>query len=428
MTPESCGPVIVVLGQGSPSPARIVRATSRRVVFALARETAPDAGRESTAALAASLAPLVDISPAQPQAAVRALAAHRPVGITTFSEGTLTLTAALAAALGLPYHSADTVDRLTCKDRQRVRLAEAGVDRTRSVAVTGRAALDAEIGAALADGPVVIKPLRGQGSQHTHLIHVPGDIPADLPVSPGRPFLVEEYLVGRDEYPFGDYISVETASVNGSAHVLGVTGKLALLPPFREACQFVPSRLNPAEERSVARLASRAVEALGMVRGLAHTEIKLTPDGPRIIEVNGRLGGHIDELYARAFGLDLLAIGLTLAAGTPAKLCHEPAGQVYYQYQNLGPASGGTLVGVTGLAAVRCLPGVTGYRTLVPRGQPVPPGVSTTELDLLTGHADDHDAMLDGIDKALAELTFTIADGAASRTWRASREGLQCLG
>jgi biotin carboxylase len=223
-------------------------------------------------------------------------------------------------------------------------------------------------------------------------------------------------------------VSVETASVNGHAHVLGVTGKLAQLPPFRETAQFVPSRLDPAEERSVADLAARAVAALGVARGLAHTEIKLTPEGPRIIEVNGRLGGHIDELYARAYGLDMLAIELALAAGTTPALHSGPAEQVYYQYQNLGPADGGTFIRVDGAAAVRAVPGVTGYRALVPRGAPVPRGVSTTELDLLTGHADNHDAMLTSIDKALAELTFTIADDTASRAWQASREGLRCPG
>jgi hypothetical protein len=419
VTSEAAGGIIVVLGMGSPSPARIITAAApRAVVFSAVRGTVG----ESTAALAASLAAFVEIDPDEPGNAGSALRAHDPVGITTFSESALRVTADLAVALGLPYHSSETVTRLTRKDCQRARLAEAGVDHTRSLVVTDRAALCA----AITGAPVVVKPVQGQGSLHAYLVQTLHDVPADLPVGVSRPFLVEEFLSGRDEHPFGDYVSVETVSVNGHAHVIGVTGKLAQLPPFREPGQFVPSHLDPADERMVADLATRAVEALGVSRGLAHTEIKLTPNGPRIIEVNGRLGGHIDELYARAFGVDMLAIELAVATGTTPAIARKPTGRVYYQYSNLGPAQGGSFVRVCGVDAVRALPGVTGYRAFVAAGTAIAPGVSTTELDLLTGHADDHDSMLMGIDKALEELSFTIADDAGPpREWRASRAGLQ---
>jgi biotin carboxylase len=418
VTSAASGGIIVVLGMGSPSPARIIRAAMPSgVVFAAVRNTVGT----STAALAASLAPFLEIDPDEPCNGDSALRAYRPIGITTFSESALRVTADLAVALGLPYHSADTVTRLTRKDRQRARLADAGVDHTRSVIVTSRAAL----GAAITGDPVVVKPVQGQGSLHTYLIQTIDDVPADLPVGVGLPFIVEEFLSGRDEHPFGDYVSVETVSIDGRARVLGVTGKLAQLPPFRETGQFVPSHLDQADKQLVADLATRAVEALGMTCGLAHTEIKLTQNGPRIIEVNGRLGGHIDELYARAFGVDLLAIELAVAAGTTPEVRRKPTGDVFYQHSNLGPAQGGSFVSVSGAQAVRALPGVTGYRAFVAPGTFVPSGVSTTELDLLTGHAADHDGMLASIDEALKELTFTIADDTAPRTWRPSRAGLE---
>jgi hypothetical protein len=418
VTFAASGGIVVVLGMGSPSPARIVHAAVPcGAVFAAVRNTVST----STAALAASLAPFVEIDPAEPRNAGLALEAHRPVGITTFSESALAVTADLAVLLDLPYNSAETVTRLTRKDHQRACLAKADVDRTRSVVVTDSAMLSAVIGR----GPVVVKPVRGQGSLHTYLIQTRDDLPANLPVGVDCPFLVEDFLSGRNEHPFGDYVSVETVSISGHAHVVGVTGKLAQLPPFREPGQFVPSHLDPVDEQLVANLATRAVDTLGMTRGLAHTEIKLTPDGPRIIEVNGRLGGHIDELYARAFGVDVLALEFAAATGTALAIRRKPTGHVYYQHSNLGPAQGGTFVGVGGVQAVRALPGVTGYRPFVVAGTRIARGVSTVELDLLTGRADDPDAMLMWIDRALEELTFTIADDTAPRLWRASRAGLQ---
>ena len=46
-----------------------------------------------------------------------------------------------------------------------------------------------------------------------------------------------------------------------------------------------------------------------------HIEIKLTPDGPRVIEVNGRLGGGIPEMVALAADIDLFEVSLRVALG-----------------------------------------------------------------------------------------------------------------
>ena len=44
------------------------------------------------------------------------------------------------------------------------------------------------------------------------------------------------------------------------------------------------------------------IEALGVSTGCLHTEVKFTPDGPEIIEVNGRVGGGVPEMLERAAG------------------------------------------------------------------------------------------------------------------------------
>jgi carbamoylphosphate synthase large subunit len=65
-----------------------------------------------------------------------------------------------------------------------------------------------------------------------------------------------------------------------------ITGKYPLLPPFRERGDFWPAWLTDDERDREGPLTSEALRALGITTGVAHTEIKLTPDGPRIIEVN----------------------------------------------------------------------------------------------------------------------------------------------
>lgn len=79
-----------------------------------------------------------------------------------------------------------------------------------------------------------------------------------------------------------------------------VTGKFALAPPLRERGAFMPATLSEAETKAVAALAASAVLALGIRYGASHTEVKLTPDGPRVIEVNGRVGGLSNTLASRS--------------------------------------------------------------------------------------------------------------------------------
>ena len=52
---------------------------------------------------------------------------------------------------------------------------------------------------------------------------------------------------------------------------------------------------------------SQALRALGLGWGPAHVELRLTQDGPRIVEVNPRLaGGMIPRMVEEALGIDLI--------------------------------------------------------------------------------------------------------------------------
>jgi len=55
--------------------------------------------------------------------------------------------------------------------------------------------------------------------------------------------------------------------------------------------------------------------------GATHTEVKLTPDGVAVIEVNPRLaGGTIPVLVEHAIGIDLLEQQVRAVAGLPVSL------------------------------------------------------------------------------------------------------------
>ncbi|MEU8975209.1 ATP-grasp domain-containing protein [Streptomyces monashensis] len=352
---------------------------------------------------------------------------YEAAGVTTFSEGLLRFTAELAHALDMPYHDRETAARLTDKRAQRQRLAECGVDTVRSVAVSSREEAISLL--ASRPGPAVVKPVRGQSSIDTHFVRDAADFPADLTPTPERPFVVEEFLRGRDEGDFGDYVSVESLVVLGRVHTIGITGKFPLMPPFREHGGFVPSHLGADEGERVAKLAADAALALGIRRGLVHTEIKLTPEGPRIIEVNGRLGGFVADMYQRATGLDLHELGILTACGLPVELPRPTVNTVEFQYFGLSPLPGGVLRGIDGVEVMLKVPGVVGRLQRLNVGDELPAQSTSFFMDVLRGTAPDHASMLDTIDRSLAHLrlTFEEPDGRTS-VWQARRGAMARIG
>ncbi|WP_460072501.1 ATP-grasp domain-containing protein [Streptomyces sp. YKOK-I1] len=410
-------PVIaVVYDFGSVAPADVVDrlAPLGDVVLAVCRS----AHTGQLAPLLADLAPVVPVDDDLEEAAAR-LGEHRPDALLTFSERRLGTTADLAARLGLPYHDTATVRLLTDKYAQRLRLRERGVDPVRTRLL--RTPDDWAPALAAVGLPAVLKPARGEGSRSTHLVRdadTGAALAADLLTGPDREtaLVLEEYLAGVDRTPFGDHVSVESAVADGRVTHWAVTGKFPLAPPFREVGHYWPAPLADAERTAVLDLAGRAVEALGLRTGITHTEIKLTAQGPRLIEVNGRLGGFQSGLGRLAGGLDPVALAGQLALGGAAPATWAPQERVVYARAVPTPAEGGTLTGVHGVADALALPGLDGYETRVRPGTRVQPGVGTGELAVLWGTADDHAAMVAVLDRALDALTYTFADG---RTLRA---------
>lgn len=342
-------------------------------------------------------------------------------GIVTFSERMLPTTARLARLLDLPYHTPDCASALTDKERQRRCLAAGAVDAVR-FATAGDA--DA-LAAALAEigYPAVVKPRRGEGSCHTYLVRdrEEGDtllrrLRADWPdsgIESGPVVLmVEEFLAGAPAHPgIGDYVSVESAVQDAAVRHMAVTGKFPLIAPFRECGHYWPAALDPDATERIETLTTRALTALGVRHGITHTEIKLTPDGPRIIEVNGRLGGGIAQLAQWACGHDLIAAAGRIALGQSGHIPRLDPPGVHFQFHHASPRRSRRVTRIDGHRAVDALDGVFRYsRVRLPADVPE---LSTSWFDTLLGRADTHAGMTDVIRRAgeALEFGFEFDDG-----------------
>ncbi len=216
------------------------------------------------------------------------------------------IAARVAEKIGVSHPlSPSTAGLAVSKPRQRERFAAAQVPQPAWLLVAG-----ANDGIPI---PCVVKAPDRQGQRGLSVVEEPseleGAIELALAESRSGSCLVEELVEGPE-------VTVVAFSVDGCFHPLTVTDRLTADPPaFGVALAHVwPSEADAAGE--AAEVARRAVEALGIDDGPTYTQLRITSEGPKVIEVAARLGGgHDAELCLAALGVDLNGLALSAALG-----------------------------------------------------------------------------------------------------------------
>ncbi|WP_068066977.1 ATP-grasp domain-containing protein [Nocardia xishanensis] len=251
-------------------------------------------------------------------------------GVLSSCDYYLPTVAAIAAELGLPGPGREAVAAACQKHRTRALCRAAGVP--------GPAFAVAEGWEELADAaaelgyPLVVKPVDLCGGMYVRRVDDEEQLRAAVARIAGFPMNVRGQArapqILLEECLHGPEFSVETVTVRGHTTVVGVTDKrLTGAPAFIEAGHMFPAALTADERAAVSAVARAAIAALGLDDTVAHTEVKLTGDGPRLIEVNPRpAGNRITELVRRVTGIDLAAVHAEVAAGGTPDLTPRPTG------------------------------------------------------------------------------------------------------
>jgi hypothetical protein len=178
--------------------------------------------------------------------------------------------------------------------------------------------------------PAVLKPRWGQASRDTLPMSSFAQLLTTLTESnalDAEDYVLEGFVPDASQElggrGFANFVSVESVVERGRVEHATISARTPFRWPFRETGYFTPSALSPETAADVLDVATRAVHALGVDLGCLHTEIKLTDDGPVIIEVNGRPGGGISEMLERASGFSILRTALRLGVGDPVDV-HGP--------------------------------------------------------------------------------------------------------
>lgn len=123
--------------------------------------------------------------------------------------------------------------------------------------------------------------------------------------------IVEEYLDGPE-------VSVEVMVVNGDVNILQITDKITTeAPHFVEMGHTQPSRLPAATQDAIRNVTVAACMAIGIDKGPAHVEMRITGRGPVMIELGARMGGDniTTHLVPLSTGIDMVGSTIKVALG-----------------------------------------------------------------------------------------------------------------
>lgn len=170
---------------------------------------------------------------------------------------------------------------------------------------------------------LIIKPSDSSGSRGVFLLETLDNIESLIDIYNFALKHTTSGIVLIEEYMEGPEVSVETFSVDGNCHVIQITDKLTTgSPHFVEMGHSQPSRLDAKTLEEIKSIAKKACQALNIDKGPSHTEIIVTQEGPKIVEVGARLGGDniTTHLVPLSTGINLVECCIKDALGEKVDL------------------------------------------------------------------------------------------------------------
>ncbi|NWI38792.1 CRNS1 synthase, partial [Picathartes gymnocephalus] len=207
-------------------------------------------------------------------------------------------------------------------------------------------------------GGVGVRLVENAGQCHAHAARLWRDLrdDADHPgigLGWGNAMLLMEYVPGTehdvDLVVFEGRLLGAWVSDNGPTRV----------PAFLETAACLPSCLPADRQAQLVRAALQCCRACGLRDGVFNVELKLGPAGPRLLEINPRMGGfYLRDWIREVYGPDLLLAAVLVALGVPPVLPARPAPRTHLAgVMCLGSEHGETLAGGGGMEALRELHG-----------------------------------------------------------------------
>ena len=232
-------------------------------------------------------------------------------GIVPVSEYGLHAASMAARTIGLPYTPMEAVVNTRDKSRMRKVLEAKGLSQVQYRSCTSLAEVReffAQVG-----GPIIVKPLLGTGSDGVSRVDHADQLEAAWRTCGGaRSFfggaICEEFIEGPE-------VSVEAYLVDGEFVPVAITDKHTDAR-FLEIGHSQPTNFSAEVQQQIFDKTRELLLALGVTHGVTHTEMRISPRGPVLIETHTRMGGDfISTLIHETTGVDMADVLIACSIG-----------------------------------------------------------------------------------------------------------------
>lgn len=318
----------------------------------------------------------VVLAPKDFEAHCRVIEEEEVQGIVTCQmENPLPLMARLAKKYNLLFPSTEVIQRARNKYLMKQAFLKAGVPCAHGQIIEEGEIID-HIDLSKFQFPLIIKPVDSYSSRGVYKVNSLPELKERyeeaLRFSSTRQVLIEEFLEGPE-------VSVEAVTYQGITHIVQITDKVITpYPNTVELAHYQPSQLGTEDQRSIKEVVKAAVSALGIDYSGSHAELKLTKEGPKMIEIGARLGGDYISSYLTTLstGVDMNRAIAQIAMGEHPDIDSSIKQYSGIQYVNWQP--GRKVKAVASLAPFLEDPKVAFANILVAPGDILPPITEST--------------------------------------------------
>lgn len=238
--------------------------------------------------------------------------------MTSTSDAPVRVISEVSEKLGIPCElSYEDACAVTIKSVMRERLRNNGVPIPKFVVINDFSELK-KVFVNTFDGACIIKPADNAGSRGVKLLQ--GHYKTEE--------LEKEYnickecakngIIVAEEIMNGPEVSVESMTIDGETVILTITDKVVCERPyFVEIGHVEPSRLPEDIKEKIEFVTRQAITAMNIKNAPTHTEIIVTKEGPKIVEIAARLGGDFitSRLVPLSTGINMVRESVKLALG-----------------------------------------------------------------------------------------------------------------
>lgn len=336
---------------------------------------------------------------------------HKIDAITTLcTDYPVRIVAYVAKKLNLPALSEETAYKATDKGQMRKCLEECGVPIPKYRLVSTKE----EFFEKLKDfnGKCVVKAVDNSGSRGIKML----DDPRSEALAEEAFDYCKEYSRSGDivieEFMKGPEVCVETLNYNGVCYPIQVTDQLAKKPPFfTDAGYSQPSALSADTVEECRKIAVMTNMALKNYTGSSCTELIVTEEGPKVVEIGPRLAGDYmtSHLVPYSTGVDMVEGIIKIALGEAPDVTPKFRKGSCVRYY-MEPVKG-EITEIAGLDEAKAVEGVKDVILMKKVGDmAVPLRSSSDRIGLVIAQADNAQKAVQVCEEALRRIKITTKE------------------